>query len=181
MKNVLTLLFIALSLQSCGQDKFKYSDKETEQFLIAIAKNAKTEISFITENEKKPTDNFLLVSRFPLSEKHLEEYNKNGTIKNTFNDLPDFTTFTFKSYELVNEKKEKVNLVENAIGDYLQKFALWKYNGILFHNVGIEITLNRKFEKLNGFIIIEFEMPNGMKKETKILVNISIFDKVTEE
>ena len=181
MKNLLTLLFIALSLQSCGQDKFKYSDRETEEFLIAIAKNAKTEISFVTENEKKPTDKFLLVSRFPLSKKHLEEYNKNGFVKNTFDDLPDFTTFTFKNYKLVNEKKEKVSFVENAIGDYLQKFAFWKYDGVLNQNVGIDIALNRKFEKLNGFIIIEFEMPNGMKKETKIPVNISIYDKVIEE
>lgn len=180
MKNLIALLILALCLQSCGQNKFKYSEKETEQYLAEIAKNAKTEISFITENEKQPTDNFLIVSRFPLSEKQLTEYHKNGHIKNTFDDLPDFTTFSFKNYELVNEKKEKLKFAEELIGDHLQKFALWKYNDVLYHNIGIDVKLDKKFEKLNGFIGIEFEMPNGMKKETKIPVNISIHDKVSE-
>jgi len=40
--------------------------------------------------------------------------------------------------------------------------------------ISIDIRLDKKFEKLNGFITIEFEMPNEMKKETKIPVNISI-------
>ena len=55
-----------------------------------------------------------------------------------------------------------------------------EYNKILCQNLGIEINLNQKFEKLKGYIDIEFKMPNGMEKEIKIPVNITINDKVPE-
>src|SRR5690606_2518796 len=168
MKKIILILILAISMQSCGQEKYKYSDKETKQFLEEITKNTKSEISFITQNEKQPTDNFLIVTKYPVPKEKLKEYEKNGHIKNTFDDLSDFTTYNFKKYELINEKNKKMSIVDNGRAIYLQKFALWKHNNILYNNVGIDITLNQEFEKLNGYINIEFEMPNGMKEQTKI-------------
>lgn len=182
IKFTLSLLPIfILSLLSCSQENFKYSSNETEQFLNDITKNIEAEISFITENDQLPADNFLIVTRFPLSETKLLEYSKKGYLKNSFEDLPNYTSVNFKSYELTNEKNKKVKLVDNQTDNFLQKFNLWKYDGVLSQNLGIDIKLDQKFEKLNGFISIEFEMPNGMKKEAKIPVNISIFDVITPE
>jgi hypothetical protein len=184
MRNKFTLLFLPifiLFLHSCKQDNFKYTRIETEQYLNDISKNIKAEINFITESEKQPSDSFLIVTRFPLSEKKLLEFSKKGYLKNSFEDLPNYTSVKFKSYELRNEKNNEVKLVDNQTGYILQKFNLWKYDDVLSQNLGIDIKLDQKFEKLNGFISIEFEMPNGMKKEVKSRVNISIFDVVTPE
>jgi len=46
--------------------------------------------------------------------------------------------------------------------------------------LGIDIDLDKKFEKLKGYIIIEFEMPKKKKKEVKIPVDISIYDRLDE-
>ena len=184
MKIKFTLLFLPifiLSLHSCKQDNYKYSSTETEQYLYDISKNIEAEISFITERDQVPTDDFLIVTHFPLSETKLVEYSKKGYLKNSFEDLPNYTSVNFKSYELTNEKKIEVKLADNQTDNILQKFNLWEYDEVLSQNLGIDIKLDQKFEKLNGFITIEFEMPNGIKKEVKIPVNISIFDVVTPE
>jgi hypothetical protein len=184
MRNKFTLLFLPifiLFLHSCKQDNFKYTSIETEKYLKDITKNIKSEINFITESERQPSDSFLIVTWFPLSEKKLMEFAKKGYLKNNFEDLPNYTSVKFKSYELRNEKNNEVKLVDDQTGNILQKFNLWKYDEILSQNLGIDIKLDQKFEKLKGFISIEFKMPNGMKKETKIPVNISIFDVVTPE
>jgi len=57
---------------------------------------------------------------------------------------------------------------------------MWAYNNIICQNLGISIKLNQKFEKLHGFMLIEFEMPNRMRKEIKIPVSLSINDKAIE-
>lgn len=184
MSNKFTLLLLSiliLSLHSCKQDNYKYSSTETEQYLTDITKNIKAEISFITENDQLPSDNFLIVTHFPLSQKQLSVYSKKGYIKNTFDDFPDYTSVNLKDYELTNEKNNKVKLLDSPTDYTIKKFNLWKYDDVLSQNIGIDIYLDQKFEKLNGFISIEFEMPNGMKKEAKVPVNISIFDKVTPE
>jgi hypothetical protein len=85
-----------------------------------------------------------------------------------------------KGYKLSNEKKENLKLIDNGRANGLQEYGLWEYNQILYQNLGIPLKLDKKFEKLTGFIVIEFEMPNGSKKEHKIPVNISIDDKIQE-
>lgn len=177
-KFILALLLLPL-LSSCQNSDYKYTDKETEQFLTEIANHATAEITFVTENEQKPTNDFLLATRYSLSKEKRDEYKAQGHIKNDFDDISDFATYTFKAYDLVNEKNKKLEFVDSGRAIYLQKSSLGEYNGMLFQNVGIDIKLNEKFEKLKGFILVEFEMPNGMKKEKKVMVDISIHDKLT--
>ncbi len=177
-KLILALLLLPL-LSSCQNSDHKYTDKETEQFLTEIANNAKAEITFMTEHERKATNNFLLTSKYPLSKAKREEYLAKGFIKNNSDDISDFATYTFKAYDLVNEKNKKLKFVDNGRAVYLQKSSLVEDHSTLFQNVSIDIKLNEKFEKLKGFIHIEFEMPNGMKKEKKIMIDISIHDKLT--
>jgi len=184
MKKLLILFTILQLMISCNEknnSNYKYSAAETKQFLIEITKNAKASITDITEIKKQPTDEFGLITRYPVSKKTLEEYDTNkGTIVNKDDDISDFATYTYKDYKLTNEKGEKLKLIDNGRAIYLQEYGLWDYDNVLCQNLGIDIKLDKKFEKLDGVITIEFEMPNGMKKEIKIPVNIAINDKVSE-
>lgn len=183
MKKLLILLVITQLMISCnGQNNnYKYSDEETEQFLNEVVKNAKASITDITEIERKPADKFGILTRHTLSKKDLDEYNKNnGTIVNKDDNIYDFAGYQVNGYELKNEKNELLKFVDTGNSKTLSGLPLWEYDNILYRNLGILFNLDKKFEKLSGFINIEFEMPNGMKKEVKIPVNISINDSVPE-
>ena len=184
MKKILALFTIIPFMLSCnGQDNpnYKYSKEETETFLNEISKNAKASITDLTEINRKPADEFGIITRYPLSKKNTEEYITNrGTVVNKDDDISDFATYTFKNYELINEKNEKLKFVDKGKAIYLQEYGLWDYHKIVYQNLGIAIDLNKKFEKLKGFISIEFKMPNGTSKEIKIPINISIYDKVPD-
>jgi hypothetical protein len=75
---------------------------------------------------------------------------------------------------LFNEKNEKLQFADNGQAIYLQEMNLWEYDKVLFQNLGIEVKLNKPFEKLKGSITMEFEMPGNIKRMVKIPVNISI-------
>lgn len=181
VKACLFLIAISYTLTSCVNSNYRYSDAESMEFLNVIAKHAKASITDITEIKKQPTDLFGIVTRYPLSKKKLEEYHKNdGTIVNTDDDISDFATYTLKSYELINEKNKQLSFVDDGRAIYLQEYGLWEYDKILYQNVGISFKLNDKFSVLKGYVNIEFEMPHGEKKETRIPVNISINDQISE-
>ena len=179
MKNYLLLLAIIPLMGACQNSNYPYSKAESQTFLNDITKNAKSSITDITEIKKQPTDLFGIVSRYPLSKKKLDEYHKNsGNVINKDDDIGDFATFTFKSYELINEKNKKLEFVDHGKAAYLQEYGLWEYDNVVCQNVGVELKVNDKFEKLTGFIDVEFKMPDGITKELKIPVNISITDKI---
>ena len=183
MKNLLVFLATFPFMISCNSQNpnYKYSDQETEQFLHEITKNSKASITDITEIKKQPTDEFGIITRYPLAKKEVDEYKKNhGTIVVKDDNIYDFAIVVLKDYELKNEKNETLQFVDNGRSKNLQGLPLWEYENILHRNLGIVFKFNKKFEKLSGFIKIGFEMPNGMEKEIKIPVNISINDKVPE-
>lgn len=181
MKKLFLLLSFLTVIMACKNSDYKYTDEETDQFLNQITANAKASITDITEIKKQPTTLFGIVTSYPLGKQKLEEYEKNsGTIKNSDDDISDFAIYEFKKYELLNEKNQPLKMVDNGRAVYLQEYGLWDYNQIMHQNLGIEIKLDQEFETLKGYILIEFEMPNGMKKESKIPVNISITDKLAE-
>ncbi|WP_169305021.1 hypothetical protein [Pedobacter cryotolerans] len=166
---------------SCNTENYPYSDEETEQFLNEVVKNAKATITDLTEIDRKPADKFGILTRYTLSKKDQDEYHKNnGTIVNKDGNIYDFNTYNLKDYQLKNEKNEVLKFVDNGAAKTLQGLPFGEYENVLCRNLGIMFNLNKKFEKLNGFINIEFEMSNGMKKEVKIPVNISINDKVPD-
>ncbi|SHE58740.1 hypothetical protein [Dysgonomonas macrotermitis] len=177
MRALYPLLLLAF-IYSCqyNPSNYKYTETETNLFLDNIIQNIKVQITDITEIERQPTNKFLIYTRYPLSEIQLEEYNKVGYLLNRDDDISDFAKYTFKKYELVNEKNEKVQFFNNGRAIYLQEFGIWEYNNILYQNLGIDTELNMNYEKLSGYIIMEFEMPYNIKKEVKIPVNISIYD-----
>lgn len=180
MKNKLLLLLlpVLMNCQSSGNEK-KKSDKQDTQFLKDISTNSKVVITDITESRRQPAEDINLVTKYPLSKEKKAEYDKNGTLTND-NDISDSTVYKVKSYDLKNEKNEKVEIVDDGSANNLQKFALSENNKVLYQNVGIEFKLNKKFETLKGFMNIEFEVSKSDKKEVKIPVNVSIQDKVSE-
>lgn len=181
MKNYLLLFAILPLMGSCQNSKYPYARAESEMFLNNIVKNAKVSITDLTEIKKQPADLFGIITRYPLAKKKLDEYHKNnGSILNREDDISDFATYTFKSYELVNEKNKKMEFVDQGKANYLQEYALWEYDNVVCQKVGVELKLNDKFEKLKGYLNVEFKMPDGVKKETKIPVNISVTDKIPE-
>ncbi|RZL16109.1 MAG: hypothetical protein EOO96_29435 [Pedobacter sp.] len=170
-----------ISCNSKNNPNYKYTDKETEQFLTEITKNAKASITDITEIKKQPTDEFGIITRHRLAKNEVDEYNKNrGTIVVKDDNIYDFASCILKDYELKNEKNEQLQFVDNGNAKNLQALPLGEYDKVLYRNLGIMFKLNKKFEKLNGFITIVFEMPNGLDKEIKMPVNITINDKVPE-
>lgn len=184
MKKLLILLAIIQLMISCNMQRnpnYKYSDLETEQFLNEVAKNAKVTITDLTEIDRKPADKFVLLTRYPLGKAEVEEYNKNnGTIVNKDDNIENFLIYQIKKYELKNEKNETLDFVYDGKSKSLQSLPLWEYNNVLCKNLGVTFTVHKKFEKLNGYIDIEFEMLNGMKKTVSLPVSISINDKVPE-
>ncbi|WP_271766250.1 hypothetical protein [Aquimarina algiphila] len=189
MKFYSLFLFIPLTitLTNCNLQKksnYKYSQKESISFLDEIVKNAKLSIGDFTKIEKQPTDKLYLYTRYPISKTSLEEFNKNnGTIVNKDDDIWDFATYIFKKYELINEKDEKVYYHSDSINlrtIHLQEYSLWDYNNVLCQNLGIKIKLNKKYEKLKGYVVIEFKMPDKVNKEVKFPVNITIYDEEAE-
>lgn len=178
---LIMILAIITSCQSDDQRKYVYTEEETKQFLESISKNAKASITDLTERHRQPADEFGILTHYPLSESKLKEYNDNGgTIVNKDDDISDFATYTYKSYDLTNEKGEKLQFADNGRAVYLQEYALWEYDNALSQNLGISIKLDRKFKTLKGSITIEFEMPKNVTKEVKIPVAISIDDKLTQ-
>lgn len=179
-KTCLLMIFpIITSCQNAGEVDYPYKTAETQQFLNDITKNATASITDLTERNKQASDEFEIVTYYPLSTDKLKAFKANGaTLENKDNDISDFASYTFKTYELINEKNEKLQFVDNGRAIYLQEYGLWEYDEVMCQNLGISIKLDRKFKALRGSIVIEFEMPNKLKKEVKIPVSISVDDKL---
>ncbi|AOM80921.1 hypothetical protein BFS30_20910 [Pedobacter steynii] len=170
------------SCQNLNKSDYPYSEEQTKQFLAEITKNVSASITDATEIKKQPTNKFSIWTSYPLSKDQLKEYRQNnGNLSNKDNDISDFATYTIKESDFTNEKNEKLNFTDNGQAIYLQEYSLWEYEHILHQNVGIELALDKKFEKLKGHLNIEFEMPGKIKKEVKIPVNLSIYDKIEED
>lgn len=170
------------SCQNLNKSDYPYSEEQTKQFLAEITKNVSASITDVTEIKKQPTNKFGIWTRYALSNDKLKEYQQNnGGLSNKDDDISDFATYTIKESDFTNEKNEKLNLIDTGKATYLQEYSLWEYEHILHQNVGVELALDKKFEKLKGHLSIEFEMPGKMKKEVKIPVNLSIYDKIEED
>ena len=90
---------------ACNNADFKFSHDETEQFLSQITQNAQVSITDITEIKKQPTNNFGIITRYPLAKSEVEEYHKNdGTTINKEDNIEDIMIYQIKKYELKNEK-----------------------------------------------------------------------------
>lgn len=180
MKSKLLLLIFPVLISCQGSESKRTSNNQPhEQFLSDISLNSKVVINDITEIKRQPSDDINLVTKYPLSKEKKEEYDKNGTLTNN-SDISDSTIYKIISYNLINEKNEKVEIVEDGSSKSLQKFALSDYNKLLYQNLGIKFKLNKKFETLKGSINIEFEISKTDRKEAKVPVNVSIHDKISE-
>ncbi|SFS48830.1 hypothetical protein [Sphingobacterium wenxiniae] len=175
--NKLFIAILLLSIVACGNKGADYRSQENETFLAEIAQHAKASITDITELKRQPTNTFIISTRCRLPDDLVETYHtNNGSIINTDDDIWDIATYTIKNHELINEQNEKLQFKDIGNSPSLQEYAIEEYETILYQQLGIMLTLDKKFEKLDGFIEIVFEIPNGNKKEIRIPVDISIQD-----
>lgn len=148
-------------------------------FLETITKNVVVCIDDVTEIKKQPTKEFLIYTHYSLSPSLVSEYKKSDVLKNSSDDIHDLASFEIKNYELLNEKGQKLELKYEGITD-LQGTSLGEFNGELSQRLIIHQFLDQNYSELKGFINVIFKMPNDMKKEVKIPVQISINDKAPE-
>ncbi|PVZ87810.1 hypothetical protein C9426_09370 [Serratia sp. S1B] len=174
-KNLLLLIILIFSpYYGKAQQINPPSKEQSENFLNDITKNIKVSIDDMTKIRKSATTKNLLIStRYPLPQDKVTEYKmNNGTITNTDHDISDYASYIFKNYELVNEKNENLQMVDDNRAIYLQEFSLSEKDSNIYQDVGIPVKLNKEYSKLTGSITIEFTMPDEIKKEVKIPVDI---------
>lgn len=172
MKTITLSLFLILLLVGCQNSNQSFSKEDTQLLLQEITKNIEIEPSEYFDSNNPGSTNLLIVTRYPLSEKQLMEYNKFGYIKTNTEDIADSVAYKVKNHKLINQDAIEVQFVDNNKTNYLQKYALIKDEGIVYQDLGFELTINSIFTKLDGFVTIEFSMPNNMTKEVKIPVSI---------
>lgn len=178
MKKVLFLVIpILFACQSNSPANYPYSEKETKEFLDQISSNIMVLNSDLTLIHKKPAHELDILTYYPLPRSKVEEYNKNGHIVNKMDDIADFATYEIKDYELINEKNEKLQLLEDISAPSLQDFSLWTYNDVLCGQLGIYVKLHKNFETLKGHVTVLLAMPGNQTRNVKLPVNISITDK----
>lgn len=180
MKNIILSLLLPALLASCKNSTYNYSDKETQVFLDEITKNIQLEVGYMDPLDELGVTNILLLTRYPLSDKQYHEFNTIGYIKENNEDIADSVSCRLKLYELINQDNEKVELVfiNDNILTNLQKYALIHDASFIYQDLGLDLTVNKPFEELNGYIIIEFVMPNNITREVKIPVNISLLEQL---
>lgn len=170
-------------LMSCQKKDIKnkhFSDKNEIEFLNIISKNTIASIDDITESTKQPTNNFVIYTKYPLSKDKVSEYKKNGVLNNSDNDISDFASYEIKDYDLVNEKNEKLELINTGNAKVLQETSIGEQGQILQQNLMIKLKTDKKFETLKGHINMEYKMPSQQVLDKKIIVNVSIQDTVPE-
>lgn len=102
-----------------------------------------------------------LISNF-YSQKQIAEYKKTGMIT-TEKSVLDYIKAEVKSYDLVNEKNQKIKLNQEVLGLNLGGFE--EKNGNLLEYLGFEtMGINGEYATLKGFIEIEIKIPTEYEK-----------------
>ncbi len=172
MKTKIFPFVISILLTGCHHTEEAYSNEDTQLLLQEITKNIEIEPSESFDANNPGSIEILFITRYPLSEKQSKEYNQFGYIKTNTEDAADSVLFRVTNYELRNQDSIAVHFVNNTKSNYLEKYALIKEQDSVYQDLGFELTINSIFNSLEGFVTIEFIMPNKMKKEVTIPVSI---------
>jgi len=173
------ILFFALTMTGCmsGNRDYPYSKAQTEAFLDEISRHVQASTIDATSSLHEPSNALWLVTKYSLPEDQIKEYYENGgSVRNTDSDISDFGTWIIRDLSLTNEKGEKLMLADNGCAPYFRESVLQKNNDILYHFLVIDLELNGEYERLNGFIDIEFIMPRKQTRRVKVPVELFIYD-----
>jgi len=181
MKKLLPLVLSAslavFAFQAPAAARYPYSAAEARALLAQLDAHVMVINSDLTLIRKKPSNEFDLLTYYPLPQAKVDEYKHNGQIVNTRDSIGDFVTYRVKDYALVNEKNEKVLMKDNISAPSLHDFALWTYDNVLSSQRGIQVKLDKSFERLKGHITLVFEMPGNITRETRVPIDLSFTDK----
>lgn len=143
---------------SISQKRAEETLKQIEESIIAMTDGA-------SDYNKEPSSSIYfssLVNNF-YTRQQLSEYEKTGSITSQISIL-DYIKATVKNYELTNEKNEKIKLNGDVLGLNIGGFE--KKNGKLLEGIAFETLGMGKSEylRLNGYIVIEIEIPVNYEK-----------------
>lgn len=162
--------------------KYPWETSESEKRIAELANQIQKTITATTDApsnyNKEPSSTicfYSLVDNF-FTTQQFTEYKKTGSIT-TQKSVLDYIKATITSYDLTNEKNEKIKLKSNLLARVSGGFQ--EKNGKLLDGIGFE-TLGMgeaKYLKLNGYVDIEIEIPTEYEK-VEITKN-NIGDKIT--
>lgn len=162
--------------------KYPWETSASEKRIVELANQIKETITATTDGasdyNKEPSNTiyfYSLVDNF-FTAQQLSEYKKTGTIT-TQKSILDYINAKIISYELTNEKNEKIKLKSEVLGRVGGGFQV--KNGKLLDGIGFETLGMGKSEylRLNGYVEIEIEIPTEYDK-VEITKN-NIGEKVT--
>lgn len=152
------------------------TEKQAKEVLNQIEKWIIAQADGFSEHTQSPSKTVVLNSLVDnLTEEELSEFKENGHIKSRTTVL-DYIKAKVKSYELTNEKNEKITFTNDALRLILG--GLENRDGKLLSTIGFE-TMGMEdytYLKLKGFIAVELEIPIAYETEkiTKNSVGKSI-------
>lgn len=177
---ILFMQFILLSACQSGQTdtQDKISKGGQDNILSALITNMRASITDLTEANRKPTNQWLLNSHYPLSAQEVKAIENAGKLEGSYaTDMVDKIGCFILRTELKNEKGENVTLADTTKNPlYLQRFGLWEHDKKLSQNVGITIRTNQLFSELKGKVQLQLKLENGAVKLAEIPVSITIND-----
>lgn len=141
---------------SSSKDRVEKTFSEIEKSITA-----ESGIVLSTETSSDVLSFTMLVSNY-YSPKQLDEFKKTGSIT-TENSILDNLKAEIKSYELVNEKNEKIKLNQEVLGINIGGFE--EKNGQLLEWIAFKtLGMQGKFTTLKGFVEIEISLPTEYDK-----------------
>ena len=174
---VLSTLFALPASQAHAAPRQPYTPDQARALLTQLGAHVMVINSDQTLIRKKPASTFDVLTYYPLPKAKVDEYQRNGHIVNTNDDIADAATYRIKDYALTNEKNEKLRLKDDGGAPSLQDFSLWTYDNALSSQRGFYVKLDKPFERVKGHLTVVFEMPGNLRHETRVPVDLSITDK----
>ncbi|WP_026976844.1 hypothetical protein [Flavobacterium tegetincola] len=135
-----------------------------EQTLTEIEHSIQARTDGASEYNKTPSRSIYftsLVSNY-FTAKQLEEYKKTGGITSEKSVL-NYIKAKVISYELTNEKNEKIKLSQEVLG--LNKGGIDDETGKLLEGIGFQtLGMDAEYLRLKGFVDIDIEIPTTYEK-----------------
>lgn len=141
--------------------KYPWDTKNTEgvaeDLVEQMTKTFKAHKDDASEVNKEPSGTILLVAAIPLDPKDAIEHSKTGTIQSKHTALDDVKGKVI-SYDLHNEKNEKVSITNDFLGT--TQGGLQEMDGKIYQSFGFQtMGLNTTYTTLKGFIEVGIEIP----------------------
>lgn len=176
-------LIITISILSACQHKSVSTESEWTKvdqgaLLQTLGQNMLASITDITESQRKPTNEFVLTTHYPLSDQEIEALQSIEGKEGSFGTgLVDGIKCAVTNISLHNETGAEMVLADTIqYPIYLQRFGMWNHEDKLSQNLGIPIRLNSQFSSLKGNMSLKLQFGEDTEELIQIPVEINISD-----